>query len=122
MNRELNKDEIKFLKIVSKNKLKVDAINAQFKANIKLNLFQKNADKLKNVNFDNLDYDYLFNNGLITYQSTGKLFFNVNISPAGKSIVDKEKNSKLKFWLPTAISIVALVASIAAVLVAAFVK
>ncbi len=106
MDRELNKDEIKFLKRVNKNKFVIDS-------NVLGSYFTKEV----------FEYDKRYFR--LDFIAINQKYKDVKITPEGKSILDKENkdiNPKLKFWLPTGISIVALLASIAAILVSALLK
>ena len=126
MDRELNKDEIKFLKRVNKNKFVIDSnvLGSYFNKEV---FEDDNKKHLKHINMDNVDFGYLYDKRYfrLDFIAINQKYKDVKITPEGKSILDKENkdiNPKLKFWLPTGISIVALLASIAAILVSALLK
>lgn len=118
MDRELNKDEIKFLKIIKKKELPIkdSVVDGFFE---KQEFFNANKSYLENIDFDIVDYYFLKDKKYIQYN---KFINTIYITPSGKSILDKNKNETIKFWLPTVISIVALAASITAILVSALVE
>lgn len=112
MLRSLNKEEIKFLKQVKKSNIFTTSNRFTTKSG---SIVLDCINEKYNLDMTKIDLELIENLNYIDTEFKNNTYF-LKLTPSGNSFLDSINDKNFKFWLPTILSIGALIISLLAII------